>query len=44
LGNAWGQAENAAVLKILREQYKVQIAPEAAKVLQGDDSNNSATG
>jgi peptidyl-prolyl cis-trans isomerase D len=36
LGNSWGQAEDQAVLKILRGQYKVQIAPEAAKVLQGE--------
>jgi peptidyl-prolyl cis-trans isomerase D len=44
LSGAWGQAEDAAIMKILREQYKVQIAPEAAKVLQGDDSNNAAAG
>lgn len=43
LSGAWGQAEDAAVLQMLRQQYKVQIAPEAAKILQGDDSQ-SATG
>lgn len=42
LSSTWGQAEDQAVLKILREQYKVQIAPEAAKILQGDDSQPEA--
>ncbi|OWT80605.1 MULTISPECIES: SurA N-terminal domain-containing protein [unclassified Achromobacter] len=43
LSSAWGQAEDAAVLKVLREQYKVQIAPEAAKVLKGDDIQTDAS-
>ncbi|MFC4276495.1 SurA N-terminal domain-containing protein [Achromobacter aloeverae] len=42
LSSAWGQAEDAAVLKVLREQYKVQIAPEAAKILKGDDIQTDA--
>ncbi|ALM82544.1 SurA N-terminal domain-containing protein [Bordetella sp. N] len=42
LSSAWGQAEDAAVLKVLREQYKVQIAPEAAKILKGEDIQTDA--
>ncbi|ARP82123.1 peptidylprolyl isomerase [Bordetella genomosp. 8] len=38
LSGAWGQAENEAVLKMLRQQYKVEIAPEAQRVLQGGDT------
>jgi peptidyl-prolyl cis-trans isomerase D len=29
------------VLKMLRTQYKVQIAPEAARILQGGDTEQS---
>lgn len=39
LGAAWGQAEDAAVLKVLREQYQVKILPEAASALQGQDQS-----
>ena len=39
LGAAWGQAEDAAVLKMLREQYQVKILPEAASALQGQDQS-----
>jgi len=42
LSGAWGQAEDAAVLKLLREQYKVQIAPEAEGILRGDDPAEAA--
>jgi peptidyl-prolyl cis-trans isomerase D len=42
LSNAWGQAEDDAVLKMLRSQYKVEIAPEAAKILQGGDTETAA--
>ncbi|WP_427183312.1 SurA N-terminal domain-containing protein [Bordetella bronchialis] len=38
LSGAWGQAEDEAVLKTLRQQYKVEIAPEATRVLQGGDT------
>jgi peptidyl-prolyl cis-trans isomerase D len=41
LSGAWGQAEDEAVLKMLRTQYKVQIAPEAARILQGGDTEQS---
>ncbi|ARP86478.1 SurA N-terminal domain-containing protein [Bordetella genomosp. 9] len=37
LSDAWGQAEDEAVLKMLRTQYKVEIAPEAARILQGGE-------
>ncbi|WP_080705552.1 SurA N-terminal domain-containing protein [Bordetella bronchiseptica] len=36
LSGAWGQAEDAAVLRQLRDQYKVQILPEAAEAIKGD--------
>jgi len=39
LGAAWGQAEDAAVLKMLRQQYQVKILPEAAAVLQSQDQS-----
>jgi peptidyl-prolyl cis-trans isomerase D len=42
LSGAWGQAEDDAVLKMLRSQYKVEIAPEAARVLQGGDTEQPA--
>ncbi|HTJ99512.1 MAG TPA: SurA N-terminal domain-containing protein [Bordetella sp.] len=38
LSGAWGQAENDAVLKMLRQQYKVEIAPEAQRILQGGET------
>jgi peptidyl-prolyl cis-trans isomerase D len=38
LSGAWGQAEDEAVLKMLRARYKVEIAPEAASVLKGGDT------
>jgi len=31
---AWGRAEEAAVLKLLREQYRVQVQPAARSVLE----------
>ncbi|MCD0502916.1 SurA N-terminal domain-containing protein [Bordetella petrii] len=37
LSGAWGQAEDAAVLKMLRQQYEVKILPAAAEVLQAQD-------
>ncbi|WP_255592914.1 SurA N-terminal domain-containing protein [Bordetella sp. BOR01] len=39
LGAAWGQAEDAAVLQMLRQQYQVKILPEAAAVLQSQDQS-----
>lgn len=39
LGAAWGQAEDAAILKVLRQQYQVKILPEAAAVLQASDQS-----
>ncbi|AUL19848.1 peptidylprolyl isomerase [Bordetella holmesii] len=36
LGGAWGEAEDQAVLKMLREAYKVQILPPAAPIIKGD--------
>ncbi|MBO9357153.1 peptidylprolyl isomerase [Bordetella petrii] len=39
VGAAWGQAEAAAVLQMLRQQYKVKILPEAAAVLQSQDQS-----
>jgi len=39
LGAAWGQAEDAAILKVLRQQYQVKILPDAAAVLQASDQS-----
>src|SRR5690606_5223783 len=39
LGAAWGQAEDAAVMKMLRDKYQVKILPEAASVLQSSDQS-----
>ena len=36
LGSALGTAEAAAVMKVLREQYQVQVLPEAAQAIQGE--------
>jgi peptidyl-prolyl cis-trans isomerase D len=36
LSGAWGQAENEAMLRMLREEYKVQVLPAAAAVIRGD--------
>ncbi|OZI74980.1 SurA N-terminal domain-containing protein [Bordetella genomosp. 12] len=36
LNGAWGEAEDQAVLKMLREAYKVQILPSAAPIIKGD--------
>ncbi len=36
VSGAWGQAENEAVLRMLREEYKVQVLPAAAAVIRGD--------
>ncbi|WP_312436110.1 SurA N-terminal domain-containing protein [Achromobacter sp.] len=36
LSGAWGQAETEAVIRMLREQYKVNVAPAAAEVIRGD--------
>ncbi|MVW80593.1 SurA N-terminal domain-containing protein [Bordetella sp. 02P26C-1] len=42
LGSTWGEAEAAAVLKQLREQYKVQILPAAQQAIQGAESSENA--
>lgn len=39
LGAAWGQAEDAAVLDMLRQQYQVKILPEAEAVLKSPDQS-----
>lgn len=44
LNAAWGEAEAAAVLKMLREQYDVKIMPEAANVIRGSNDQDSAAG
>ena len=36
LSGAWGQAENEAMLRMLRDEYKVQVMPAAAGVIRGD--------
>ncbi len=38
LSGAWGQAENEALIRMLREQYKVNVSPAAAEVIRGDQS------
>ncbi|OZI22381.1 MULTISPECIES: SurA N-terminal domain-containing protein [Bordetella] len=39
LGAAWGQAEDAGVMKMLRDKYQVKILPEAASALQSSDQS-----
>ena len=36
LSGAWGQAENEAMIRMLREEYKVNVLPAAADVIRGD--------
>ena len=36
LSGAWGQAESEAMIRMLREQYKVEVLPAAADVIRGD--------
>lgn len=36
LSQAWGAAEEQAVLKILRNQFKVKLLPDAARLIKGD--------
>lgn len=36
LAGAWGEAEDQAVLNLLRDLYKVKVMPPAAAVVQGD--------
>ncbi|AVJ27939.1 SurA N-terminal domain-containing protein [Achromobacter spanius] len=38
LAGAWGQAENEALIRMLREQYEVNITPAAADVIRGDQA------
>ncbi|MDQ8034501.1 MAG: peptidyl-prolyl cis-trans isomerase, partial [Bordetella sp.] len=35
LNNAWGAAEDEALLKVLRENYKVQVLPAAEEAIKG---------
>jgi peptidyl-prolyl cis-trans isomerase D len=42
LSNAWGQAEDRAVLQMLRDSNKVQIAPEGAPLLKGDQESQTS--
>ncbi|CAM4178050.1 Peptidylprolyl isomerase [Bordetella tumbae] len=44
LGAAWGDAESAAIMKMLREQYQVKILPEAANAIKGSGDPESAAG
>ena len=32
----WGEAEDRAVIQMLRDQYKVKITPEAARIIEGE--------
>ncbi|MDQ2139000.1 SurA N-terminal domain-containing protein [Alcaligenaceae bacterium B3P038] len=36
LNDAWAQAEDAAVIRMLREQYKVKVTPEAERIIKGE--------
>jgi len=36
LSGAWGQAENEAMIRMLREEYKVKVLPNAAEVIRGE--------
>lgn len=38
INEIWGEAENRAVIRMLREQYKVKVLPEAARVIEGGPS------
>lgn len=40
LGQAWGRAEEQAVLKAMRVQADVKVLPEASKVLAGETSQD----
>ncbi len=41
LSGVWGLAENEAVLRMLREQYKVNVTPAAAEVIRGDQDQTA---
>lgn len=36
LSQAWGAAEEQAALKVLRQEFKVKLLPDAAKLISGD--------
>ena len=44
LGAAWGDAEAAALMKMLRDQYDVKILPEAANAIKGSGDADQAAG
>ncbi|KOQ18682.1 peptidylprolyl isomerase, partial [Achromobacter xylosoxidans] len=44
LAGAWGQAENEALVRMLREEYKVQVLPAAAEAIRGGDASQQAAG
>ena len=44
LAGAWGQAENEALVRMLREEYKVQVLPAAADAIRGGDASQQAAG
>lgn len=44
LAGLWGQAENEALVRMLREKYNVQVLPAAAEVIRGDDASPQAAG
>ncbi len=41
LGQAWGSAEQDAVVQMLRQQYEVKVLPAAESVLTADDAANA---
>lgn len=44
LSSAWGSAESAAVMKMLRQEYEVKILPEATKAIEGSNNPDSMGG
>ncbi|WP_019939265.1 SurA N-terminal domain-containing protein [Bordetella sp. FB-8] len=42
LSSAWGQAQDRAVLQLLRQQYGVKILPDAQKAIKGDNPTDGS--
>jgi peptidyl-prolyl cis-trans isomerase D len=40
LAGEWGEVESGAALKMLREQYKVTLTPEADRIIQGKEGQS----
>ena len=36
LSQAWGAAEEQAALKVLRQEFKVKLLPDASKLISGE--------